>query len=152
MNLKEELLNLIRTLNAAQLQYAVCGGLAMTIHGFVRSTVDIDLLVPEDQLQQVLKTVETAGFWIPSGRMPFKAKTPMAMDIYRVSKAQGAELISLDLIVVSEGLQEVWESREFYEVDNVICPVVSRSGLIQMKTIAGRPQDLVDIQRLTEGE
>lgn len=152
MNLKDELLNLIRTLNSAQLQYAICGGLAMTIHGFVRSTVDIDLLVPEDQLQQVLKTVETAGFWIPSGRMPFKAKAPMAMDIYRVSKAQGAELISLDLIVVSEGLREVWESREFYEVDTVVCPVVSRSGLIQMKTIAGRPQDLVDIQRLIEGE
>ena len=46
----------------------------------------------------------------------------------------------------------VWESREHYEVDGVICPVVSRSGLIQMKTIAGRPQDLVDIQRLTDGE
>lgn len=39
MNLKEELLNLIRTRNSAHLQYAVCGGLAMTIHGFVRSTV-----------------------------------------------------------------------------------------------------------------
>ena len=76
----------------------------------------------------------------------------MAMDIYRVSKAQGSELISLDLIVVSEGLQMVWESREHYEVDGVICPVVSRSGLIQMKTIASRPQDLVDIQRLTDGE
>lgn len=69
-----------------------------------------------------------------------------------MSKAQGTELISLDLIVVSEGLQKVWESREYYEFDSVVCPVVSRSGLIQMKTIAGRPQDLVDIQRLTEGE
>lgn len=152
MNLKEELLGLIRALNDASLEYAVCGGLAMIIHGFVRATEDIDLLVPEVQLQQVLEVAKSVGFWIPSGRMPFKAKTPLAMDIFRVSKASGSDLISLDLIVVAPGLEEIWHSQETYEFDNVHCRVVSRDGLIQMKTIAGRPQDLVDIQRLNDGE
>ena len=152
MNLKDELLNLVRALNEAKLEYAVCGGLAMTIHGFVRSTQDIDLLVRQEQLTPILETVKTVGFWIPSGRMPFRAKTPLAMDIYRVSKASGSELLSLDLIVVSPGLQEVWDAREFYEFSDVQCSTVSRAGLIKMKTIAGRPQDLVDIERLNNGE
>ena len=152
MNLKDELLNLVRALNEAKLEYAVCGGLAMTIHGFVRSTQDIDLLVRQEQLTPILETVKTVGFWIPSGRMPFRAKTSLAMDIYRVSKASGSELLSLDLIVVSPGLQEVWDAREFYEFSDVQCSTVSRAGLIKMKTIAGRPQDLVDIERLNNGE
>ncbi len=152
MNLKDELLNLVRILNEAKLEYAVCGGLAMTIHGFVRSTQDIDLLVPQEHLTQILEAAKTAGFRIPSGRMPFRAKTPLAMDIYRVSKASGSELLSLDLIVVSPGLKDVWESREVFEFFDVQCPAVSRAGLIRMKTIAGRPQDLVDIERLNNGE
>ena len=74
------------------------------------------------------------------------------MDIYRVSKASGSELLSLDLIVVSPGLKDVWESRVVFEFFDVQCPAVSRAGLIRMKTIAGRPQDLVDIERLNNGE
>jgi hypothetical protein len=152
MNLADELLNLIRAFNAANLEYAVCGGLALTIHGFVRATEDIDFLIPEMHLKQILEAAKTVGFWIPSGRMPFRAKTPMAMDIYRVSKASDSELVSLDLIVVSPGLKEVWDSRETFEFADVRCTVVSREGLIKMKSIAGRPQDLVDIERLKNGD
>lgn len=152
MNLRDELIILVRALNEAKLEYAVCGGLALTIHGFVRATQDIDLLVPQEQLTQILEAAKAVGFWIPSGRMPFRAKTPLAIHIYRVSKASGSELLSLDLIVVSPGLREVWESREVFEFSDVKCAAVSRAGLIRMKTIAGRPQDLVDIERLNNGE
>lgn len=154
MNLKDELLGIIRALNDANIKYAVCGGLALTIHGFVRSTIDIDLLVPEDQVDSILTAVKPLGFWIPSGRMPmkFKANTPEQMSVYRVSKAAGSILIPLDLIAVSPALQRVWDSREVYEVDGLHCPVVSRSGLIQMKSLAGRPQDQADIARLMTDE
>ena len=74
------------------------------------------------------------------------------MDIYRVSKAIGAHLIPLDLIVVSPALQEVWDSRQVFKIGDIDCPVVSRDGLIRMKTIAGRLQDLADIERLQNGE
>ena len=45
MNLRDELIILVRALNEAKLEYAVCGGLALTIHGFVRATQDIDCLL-----------------------------------------------------------------------------------------------------------
>lgn len=152
MNIKDELLELIQVLNSANVQFAVCGGLALVIHGFVRATQDIDLLLPESQLEAALEAAKPAGFWIPSGRMPFKAKTPLAMEIYRVSKAVGPNLIPLDLIIVSPSLQEIWDSRESFKLGDIDCPVISREGLIRMKTIAGRLQDLADIERLQNGE
>lgn len=152
MNLTDELLQLVKAFNAANLEYAVCGGLAMAVHGFVRATEDIDFLVAQEQLPQILDAAKSVGFWIPSGRMPFRAKTPMEMEIYRVSKASGSELISLDLIIASKGLKEIWDTRETFEFADVRCKVVSREGLIKMKLIAGRKQDLVDIERLQNGD
>jgi len=148
MELIDELLKLIEILNEAKISYALCGGLAMAVHGHPRATQDIDLLIPETELAKTLEVAKKIGFNIPSGRMPFKAKTPLAMDIYRVSKAKGSWLISLDLIIVSPGLQEVWESRVAGRIGQINCSVVSRDGLIKMKTIAGRHRDLDDIETL----
>ena len=50
MNIKDELLELVEVFNTAGIKFAVCGGLALVVHGFVRATQDIDLLLPEDQL------------------------------------------------------------------------------------------------------
>ncbi len=148
MDLIEEMTNLVRGLNEANVPYALCGGLAMAIHGHPRATQDIDLLIPEEELSRVQQVAKNSGFWIPSGRMPFKAKTPLAMDIYRISKAVGPDLIPLDLIIVSPALQEVWDSRTQKPCGEINCSVVSREGLITMKTIAGRYRDLADIEDL----
>jgi hypothetical protein len=145
-----ELLALIAALKAANLPFAVCGGLAMAIHGYPRATQDIDLLVREENLQNVLAAAKSAGFWIPSGRMPFRPKTPEAMEIYRVSKAAGSVLIPLDLMIVTPFLEDVWNTRVEGMLNDVRCEVVSREGLIKMKSVAGRKQDLSDIEKLSE--
>ena len=121
----------------------------MAVHGHPRATQDIDLLIPEEELAKIQQVAESVGFWIPSDRMPFKAKTPLAMNIYRVSKAVGSILIPLDMIIVSPALQQVWDSRMELRLGTIHCPVVSREGLIRMKTIAGRLRDLADIESLT---
>jgi hypothetical protein len=74
------------------------------------------------------------------------------VEVRRISKAQGNDLISLDLIVVPPTLINVWKTRQEVSVEDVPCWVVSRDGLIRMKSAAGRPQDLADIERLTNGE
>ncbi len=151
MDLIEEMQGLARAFNDAEVEYALCGGLAMAMHGSPRATQDIDFLVPESAREEVLRIAETKGFWIPSGRMPFKAKTPLEMEIWRVSKAAGTELVSLDLIIVAPALQDVWEGRIRVQLDGMSCSVVSRDGLIAMKRLAGRYQDLADIEKLTDG-
>ena len=44
-----ELVRLVRAFDAANIDYAICGALALAAHGFPRATKDIDLLArPED--------------------------------------------------------------------------------------------------------
>jgi predicted nucleotidyltransferase len=152
MDISVELKSLVQALNDAGVQFAVCGGLCLIIHGFVRATMDIDLLIPSDQIEKALEVAKAVGFWIPSGRMPFKPNSPQQMEIWRVSKAKGPDLLPLDLIIVTPVLEAVWESRISVEFDGITCPIVSREGLIAMKRLAGRRQDLVDIERLQSGE
>jgi hypothetical protein len=141
----------VTALRNANLPFAVCGGLAMAIHGHPRATQDIDILIREENLNEVLEVAKAVGFWIPSGKMPFKAKTPLAMEIYRVSKAVGEKLIPLDLMLVSPALEEVWNGRISGQIGDVDCTVVSTDGLIRMKEIAARTQDLADIEKLRAG-
>jgi hypothetical protein len=58
------------------------------------------------------------------------------------------ELLTLDLIVVGAELEPVWDSRVVGTFRGRDIVVVSRDGLVTMKRIAGRDQDLVDIKAL----
>lgn len=57
-------------------------------------------------------------------------------------------MISLDLLLVTPHVENVWQTRESIEFMGEQLFVVSRAGLIEMKRQAGRPQDLADIDRL----
>jgi hypothetical protein len=81
--------------------------------------------------------------------MTFDAGTPRERTIHRVSKVEGAEILTVDLILVEPSLQEVWDSRTAVEWEGRRAPVVSLSGLLKMKRVAGREQDLLDIKNLT---
>lgn len=150
MELLNELLELTDEFRQQEVPYAICGGLAMAVHGVPRATQDIDLLIPEDYLTRALEVAKTRGFWLPAGPMPLKARTPLATSAHRVSKAMGSYLIPLDLILVSPSLQQVWDGRLEGKIGDRHLTVVSRDGLIEMKRIAGRHRDLDDIERLTE--
>ena len=46
----------------------------------------------------------------------------------------------------------MWAERESYAWEGTTLTVVSRDGLLAMKRIAGRTQDLADIERLSGGD
>jgi len=41
----DELNDIIDSLEKSGVEYAVCGGLALAVHGFPRATFDIDILI-----------------------------------------------------------------------------------------------------------
>ena len=77
----DEFQDLIKKLNAEQIDYAVCGGWAMAIHGVPRATVDIDLLVLSNNLEQVWKIAEDFGYWVKGLPLSFDE-----IQIRRISK------------------------------------------------------------------
>jgi hypothetical protein len=144
-DLVPELTAIISLMEENGVEYAVCGGLSMAIHGFARATMDIDLLIEAESLDKAYDVGKQLGFDIRGLDISFKER---AVEIRRVSKIIGEDVLSLDLLLVTPHVEDVWQSREAVEFQGKQLWVVSREGLIKMKTLAGRPQDLADIHRL----
>jgi len=146
-DLFQELTTLTAALDAAGLDSALCGGLAVAVHGAPRFTKDLDLLVLPEQVERVKGVAKALGFVAESLPMDFKATGTM----HRVIKfSSSAEVLALDLLLVGTELASVWQSRERLTAEGRPVWVVSRKGLLAMKLAAGRPQDLLDAQRLAE--
>lgn len=152
MELFEAFERIIDTLNANGVEYAVCGGIAVNLLGHVRATRDIDLLVRVEDVDRVRDLVKPLGFVLRSGRIPFGEGTPKAREVWRVSRAQGPSLLSLDLLVVTPVYEEVFRGRVPTSWRGRTFCVVNPAGLIAMKRLAGRPQDLADIAALETPE
>lgn len=148
MDLYEELLGLIDALTEAKLNYALCGGIAVAFHGYPRFTRDIDLLIRPEDLDRVLGVVQARNFLFVAGRLPLWVRGSYQGEIYRISKVEGQDLLTLDLVIVNPVLQDVWEGREAFEWRGRQVQVVSSGGLLKMKRLAGRDQDLLDLKRL----
>ena len=147
----DEFQELIKKLNDRQIDYAVCGGWAMAIHGAPRATVDIDLLVETEKLSEVWKIAEDLDYWVEG--LPLSFDNGM-IEIRRISKIdkESKTLFTIDFLLVTEGLRQVWETRENIDWEDDKVWTVSRDGLIFMKRISGRHKDLGDIETLTELE
>ena len=148
MDLVDELRKLVAGLDEQKLDYALCGGMAMGVYGLARATIDIDLLIPADSLDEVLSIAKALGYNIRGKDMSF-AKA----EIRRVSKIDPAdgELLPLDLLLVTSDNIQVWESRVEAEWEGGKLSVVSAKGLIALKKLRGNDQDLVDIKALASG-
>lgn len=72
LDLFEELRAVIACLDAEAIAYALCGGLAMAVHGFPRATVDIDLVIPAGELARLEAAVRPLGFTMPALPMTFR--------------------------------------------------------------------------------
>lgn len=141
----EELRLLVGEFNDRRIEFALCGGLAVAAHGFTRATEDIDFLIREESLERAYAAAASIGFDIRGLDISFKERT---VEIRRVSKIVGEDVISLDLLLVTPHVEDVWEGRESKEFEGEVITLVSRDGLIKMKKQAGRSQDLTDIERL----
>ena len=62
--------------------------------------------------------------------------------------------MKLDLMLVAPVFEPVWNDRETVSLGEIAIKGVSKRGLITMKSVAGRPQDIADIDALRrlEGE
>ena len=148
MKLRNELLQITRCLDDAGIDYALCGGLAVAAHGYPRLTKDLDLLIQEENIESSHKVLAEIEYDLDSGLIPFDIGTDRERRLYPVSKAEGRELLTLDLLVVTPVFQEIWMTRESIEIGSKPIKIVSKDGLIKMKRIAGRLQDLADIEAL----
>ncbi len=149
MDLLQEYSNIVNALDAKGLDYATCGGLAMAVHGYIRATKDIDILICREDLDAAFAVVREFGYDIEGLPLDFDGGQ---MQLRRLSKVdpESKSLITVDFLLVTDKTRSVWDTRERIKWESGSAWVVSREGLIAMKTHAGRDQDIIDIRRLQE--
>ncbi|MFN5275370.1 MAG: nucleotidyl transferase AbiEii/AbiGii toxin family protein [Planctomycetota bacterium] len=143
LTLESELRELVQRFNEAKIEYALCGGMAVALHGYPRFTKDIDFLIPSESLNRAKEVAAEAGFLDESGRIPFPDS-----DVYRILKIEGTEYRILDLLVPKRLDTIAWTQRQWFDWNGLPICSVSRDGLIEMKLAAGRDIDRIDIKQL----
>ncbi|TAK53352.1 MAG: hypothetical protein EPO25_10995 [Gammaproteobacteria bacterium] len=151
---------ILEALAAAAVRYLIAGGLAVNAHGYLRFTKDVDLVIElePDNLRAALEAL---------GRLGYRPAVPVPL-------AQFADPVRRESWVREKGMQvfQLWSdahpetSVDLFvtmpfdfgqEYDRALVkplreglPVrfVSIPTLIRMKELAGRSQDLIDIEHL----
>jgi len=150
-----------RALATAGVRYLVVGGVAVVLHGHLRATVDLDLVLdlePENTAR-ALDALVAAGFR-PVAPVAVREFADPAMR-ERWTREKQMVVFSLwtdsdpafkvDLFVEEPfDFAAAWDRAAAVELAGVEVRVVSLSDLLAMKRRAGRPQDLADVAALGE--
>jgi len=147
------LLRLCDAFAAARVPYAIAGGYAVALHGAVRGTMDVDLVIRlrERDFAQAEQVLKGLGL---QPRLPVSAS-----DVFRFREeyihnrnllawsfsnpSNPAEVVD---ILIAEDLARHRAVRIMVKGRRL--SVISRKNLIEMKTRSGRPQDLEDVAAL----
>lgn len=150
----------VKALAAARVRYLVAGGLAVNAHGYIRLTLDIDLVIALDagNIRQAFKALAEIGyrpnvpidadaFARPEQRQHWRKEKGMQVLNFHSDAFPGT---SVDLFVY-----EPFDFAREYDIalrgellPGIDVRFVSIPTLIRMKEEANRPRDLDDIQHL----
>lgn len=120
----QELSELTLAFEKHSTEYAVCDGLAMATHGFARATLDIDLLIRPESLETAYEIGAAHGYDIRGLDTSFKERD---IEIHRISKVDDdGEILSLDLLLVTPQVEDVWSGKEKIDFRGHELAVVSR--------------------------
>lgn len=149
-----------QALEAARVRYLVAGGLAVNAHGYIRNTLDIDLVIAldADNIQCAFGALGTLGYrpLVPISASAFAD----AAQRQRWREEKGMQVLNFHSDAyhgtnVDVFVHEPFDFAHEYEIalkgeilPGVIARFVSIPTLIEMKRFAGRPRDLDDIQHL----
>jgi len=142
----ETLTNVSQSLSKAGIEYAVIGGMALVIHGYRRTTQDVDLLLTPEGLETFRSALVGRGF-VPA----FTGATKMFKDT--------STGVSVEIIVTGEYPGDgkpkpvSFPDPAVVSVDRDGIKVIELVKLIELKLASGlsapgRLKDLADVQEL----
>ena len=140
----EDLLGLCRTLNREGVRYLLIGGFAVILHGFVRTTKDVDLLVDpsDDNIQAVKRALSS---------LPDNVAEEIALsDVREHTVVRVADEIVVDLMASACGVTYHEAQRHGVEecrIGDVVIPLAGKRLLIRMKDTV-RDSDRMDVRFL----
>lgn len=145
MQFAGELREFLKSLVSAEAEFMLIGGYAVAFHGFPRNTGDLDIWVRPTAANAERVEAATVAFGIPmteGGRRALRDPNGMIRMGYppmRIELLTGPSGIHWD-----ECSQRCVQARS----GDLVIPVIGLDDLLQNKSSAARPRDLLDVQEL----
>lgn len=148
-----------RALGEAGVRYVVVGGLATVLHGYARLTADIDLIVDLEPIEaeKAMRTLVNLGLRPRAPVQAVEFADPQKRRDWIENKGMQVfslwsphePLLEVD-VFVSHPLpfDQLWQRSQPVMVNQVSIRIASIPDLIALKRLAGRPEDLQDIEAL----
>lgn len=136
-------------LNKHQVRYILVGGFAVILHGYSRTTGDMDIWVDrnKENYQRLRLAFEDFG-------MPVFDMTEENFLVHPVWDVFtfGVPPVAIDIMLKVKGLdfEETYNNAVIFEDDDLQIRTIHKSQLLKAKKHSNRPKDIDDIQNLTE--
>lgn len=152
---------IFKELARERVKYAVTGGIALMLHGVVRFTADLDLIIElsDANVRHFLSVMKKLGympkqpvpaddFGNPEMRQTWSTEKNMLVFTF-YHPIRPMELVDV-FIAEPIPFSEIEKNTIQFVAGDVSISVVSRELLKRLKRLAGRPQDLADMEMLDE--
>ena len=139
-----------QVLETRGIRFALIGGLAVSLRGQPRMTVDVDLVILAD-IDQALRLAQELS------STPFEPLFPGVEEVvarsFILPLRHRSTGIRVDVAIGMSGFEQQAVSRATtVTIGDVRVPVVAVEDLLVMKALAGRPQDDQDIRGLVAAQ
>jgi Nucleotidyltransferase of unknown function (DUF6036) len=135
----------LQLLNSKKIEYLVVGGYAVGFHGYPRATGDLDIWIAINE-QTAMKMVEVLKEF---GFDPSKLQKELFLKEQKVIR-MGVPPMRLEILTSIDGVDftACFNNRLIADFGDFKVNFISKSDLLINKHASGRPQDLVDFNKL----
>ncbi|MBN2716311.1 MAG: hypothetical protein JXX14_10680 [Deltaproteobacteria bacterium] len=145
MFFSDDMRELVQLFQKHEVQFAVCGGFAVAHYGFIRATMDFDLLIlPDEQnAKKVIAALVEFGF----GGVPLQEESFIKRG---TAITLGAQPNQIDLLtsMSSQSTKDIIAGATTVEIQGIPMNIVSLDDLLTAKKEANRPKDRIDYEEL----
>ena len=139
--------DLLRIFKDHNVRYLVIGGYAVVQYAEPRFTKDLDVLISTDT-----KNADAVYNALKEFGAPLAGLTPKDFSEEGFFFQMGVPPVRVDVLMGIPGIQfdECWNRRMEVDFDGLNVVFISKQDLIISKRAAGRPQDLIDADLLSQ--
>ena len=149
MELPKDFKEFIQLLNEKGVRYLLIGGYAIGLHGYMRTTEDIDFWVEqsEENAKKIISTLEE--FYGTEFKNMTYEDFLVKDEVFRFGKFSG-NIIDILTSLKELDFNESYKKKVTYNFSGILIDLINRDDLVKNKLSTGRSKDIADVDNLPE--
>ena len=145
MFFSDDMKDLITLFEKNSVQYLLVGGFAVNYYGYVRTTMDIDILVfpSKENANQIILALKEFGFGATEIPPDYFSKEGCAIHL-------GVEPNRIDILTKLKDISnsQIFNNSQKIQYDGLELNIISKEDLLECKKKSSRLKDLADAEEL----